>query len=231
MDRSEHQVARFGGMNGRHERFRVAHFAHEHHVRVFAHRVLHADAEVDHVEPDFTLVDQTLVLGEHEFDRVFERENVLAILVIDQIEHRSDRRAFAGTRNPGQQHHALIEMAKLFDLRRQEETAEVGHKTVHAASHEPDVTKLLQQIHAEPPVRAFHIERMGKVGAAVLLEDLAVPLVHEREAKPDHFFIGDRLAVHRPERTVDADHWRLVHLQVQVAGLELHACPKELVDL
>ena len=79
MDRAEHQVARFGGVDGRHERFLIAHFADEHDVGVFADGVLHADAEVDHVEADLALVDQALVFGEHEFDRVFEREDVLAI--------------------------------------------------------------------------------------------------------------------------------------------------------
>ena len=79
VDRAEHQVARFGGVDGGHERFLVAHFADEHHVGVFADGVLHADAEVDDVEADLALVDQALVFGEHEFDRVFEREDVLAI--------------------------------------------------------------------------------------------------------------------------------------------------------
>ena len=72
---------------------------------------------------------------------------------------------------------------------------------------------------------------MREVGAAVLLEDLAIPLVHEREAEANHFLVGDRLAVHWPQRTVDPDHRRLVDLEVQVAGLELHASAEQLVDL
>ena len=79
VDRAEHQVARLGRVDGRHERFLVAHFAHEHDVGVFADGVLHADVEVDHVEADLALVDQALVFGEDEFDRVFEREDVLAV--------------------------------------------------------------------------------------------------------------------------------------------------------
>ena len=79
VDRAEHQVARFGRVDGRHERFLVAHFAHQHDVGVFAHRVLHADLEVLHVQADLALVDQALVLGEDEFDRVFERQDVLAV--------------------------------------------------------------------------------------------------------------------------------------------------------
>ena len=57
----------------------IAHFAHQHHVGIFADGVLHADLEVDHVQADLALIDQALVFGEDEFDRVFEREDVLAI--------------------------------------------------------------------------------------------------------------------------------------------------------
>ena len=93
------------------------------------------------------------------------------------------------------------------------------------------MAELLQQVHAEPPVGAVDVERVGEVGPAVVLENLAVPLVHQREREPDHFLVGDRLAVHRPQRAVDADHRRLVDLEVQVAGLELHASAEQLVDL
>ena len=143
MDGAEHQVAGFGRVDGGHERFRIAHFADEHHVGVFADGVLHADAEIDDIEANFALVDQALVFREHEFDRVLERENVLAILMVDQIEHRGDRGAFAGARNAGQQDHALVEMAKFLDGGRQKETAEIGHEAIDSASHQADVSELL----------------------------------------------------------------------------------------
>ena len=114
VDRSEHQVARFGGVDGRHERFLITHFADEHDVGIFADRVLHADFEVDHVQADLALIDQALVFGEDEFDRVFERENVLAIPVVDPVEHRGDRRALAGAGDAGEQHHALVVSGKAF---------------------------------------------------------------------------------------------------------------------
>ena len=72
VDRSENQVPRFGGVDGRLERFAVTHFPDEHHVGVFPHGMFHADAEVDDVLPDLPLVDQAFVFGKHEFDRVFE---------------------------------------------------------------------------------------------------------------------------------------------------------------
>ena len=70
MNRTEDQVARFRRVNRRFERFTVAHFPDEHDVGVLADGVLHADFEVDHVLTDFALIDQALLFGEHEFDRV-----------------------------------------------------------------------------------------------------------------------------------------------------------------
>ena len=64
VDRAEHQVPRLGGLNRRLERLAVAHLAHQHHVRVFADGVLHADHEVLDVLADLPLVDQALVVGE-----------------------------------------------------------------------------------------------------------------------------------------------------------------------
>ena len=108
---AEHQMARFRRVDSGHERFRIAHFADEHDVGIFADGVFHADAEVDDIEADLALVDQALVFGERELDGVFERQDVLAVVVVDPVEHRGDRRALARAGDARQQHHALVEMA------------------------------------------------------------------------------------------------------------------------
>jgi hypothetical protein len=77
--------------------------------------VFHTDTEVDHVLADFTLVDQALVLGVDELDRVFERQDVLAIDAVDVIQHRPDRGALAAARDAGQQDHALFVVTELLD--------------------------------------------------------------------------------------------------------------------
>ena len=80
MNGSEHQVARFGRVNGGHERFAITHFADEHDVGIFADGVLHADFEIFHVQADFALVDQALIFGKDEFNRIFQRQNVFAVV-------------------------------------------------------------------------------------------------------------------------------------------------------
>ena len=46
MNRSEHQVAGFGGVDRRHEGLFVTQFADQNDIGVFTHRVLHADSKV-----------------------------------------------------------------------------------------------------------------------------------------------------------------------------------------
>ena len=69
--------------------------------------------EVLHVHADLALIDQALVVGEGELDRVFERENVLAIAVVDPVEHRGDGGALARAGNARQEDHPLVELAQL----------------------------------------------------------------------------------------------------------------------
>ena len=60
------------------ERLHITHFSDEHDIWVFADRVFHRDFEILDVDADLPLVDQALVRGVNEFDRVLDRQDVLA---------------------------------------------------------------------------------------------------------------------------------------------------------
>ena len=137
MNRAEHEVAGFGGVDGRLERIAVAHFAHQDHVRVFPDRVLQRRVPVDDVEADLALVDDRLLVLEHELDRVFDREDVQGLTLVEVVEHGGDRRGLARTGNAGEDDHALVKLAQLFDGRRQPEALERWQRGVYAAGNEP----------------------------------------------------------------------------------------------
>ena len=111
VDRTKNQVPRFGCVNSSHKRFLISHFTNKDDVWVFPHGVLHRYFKVLDVRPNFALIDEAFFFGVDELDWVLERQNVFAVLRIDPIEHRCDRRAFSGTRNASQQHHPLIVLA------------------------------------------------------------------------------------------------------------------------
>ena len=214
------------------KRLPVAHLAHQHHVGVLADRVLHADPEVLHVHADLALVDQTLVVGEGELDRVLQGEDVLAVAVVDVVEHRGDGGALARAGDARQKDHPLGELAQPGQHGREKEVLEVGDDVVHPPRDQPHLAQLLQDVHAEPPALAFQLQRMGEVHAAVFVEDPLPPLLQleHREDQPHHLLGVDRVAVQRPQRAVDADKRRTTDLQVQIASLELHQGPEKLVD-
>ena len=109
--------------------------------------------------------------------------------------------------------------------------SKVGNAVVHAPGHQADVPQLLQQVDAEPPGDAVEVTGVGKVGPARLVEDLSVAVVHHRKAEPDHLFVVDRAAVHRPQGALDAHHRRTADLEMQIAAFELDHGPEQLVDL
>ena len=136
---------------------------------------------------------------EDELDRIFERQDVLAVAAVDPVEHRGDGRALARTGDAGQQDHALVELAESFDDRRQVEALEVGNPVVHPAGDQADVPELLQHVHAESPAACRRRRRCRRSRPRRRVEDLVRPLVHHGKTEADHLFVVDRRAVQRPQ--------------------------------
>ena len=60
---------------------------------------------------------QALVAGVDEFDRIFDRQNVLGPVLIDVLEDRRQGRGLARSRRSCHQHQPLGHAAHLFDHR------------------------------------------------------------------------------------------------------------------
>ena len=168
VDGAEHQVPGLGRLDGRLESLAVAHFAHQHDVGVFADGVFHADLEVLDIHADLALIDQALVVGEGEFDGVFQGQDMLAVVVVDPVQHRGDGGALAGAGDAGQEDHPLAVAAEFFQRRGQVQGAEIGDEVVHPPRHQPRLPHLLQDVDAEPPALAVDLHHVGEVDAAVL---------------------------------------------------------------
>ena len=85
VQRRQHEVAGLGGDERRLDRFHVAHFADQNHVRVLAQRAAQAGGVVERVEADFALRHDGLLVVVHEFDRVFNREDVQRAHLVDAV--------------------------------------------------------------------------------------------------------------------------------------------------
>ena len=72
---------------------------------------------------------------------------------------------------------------------------------------------------------------MREVDAPLLLEDLPLPIAHDRHADLPHPRVVDLGVLERLERALHADDRRLVCLEVEVAAAELDEGFEEAVDL
>ena len=160
--------------------------------------MLHSHAEVKHVLSDFPLVNQALVLGINELDRVFQCEDVLAVNAIDVIQHRSDRCTFTAAGNPGQQDHALVVVAKFLHRSGQIKSPKVGNEIVDTPCDQSDLTQLLQQVNSETPIDPIDIDDISEVGAALLIKNCQVAVIHHRQQQPDHLLVIDRRPIEWP---------------------------------
>ena len=197
MNRPEHQVPGFRRVHGGFERFTVSHFTHQHDIGVFTHRMLHGGMEVTDVLAQFSLVDQALIGLVNEFDRVFNRKNVLLMITVDPVEHRGDRGRLTRTGHTGEQHHSLIVDAQVFENGWQEQSLKVWNASFDLTSHHSHFAHLDEQVHAVPPRFAFVFHNVSKVRPPGIFEDLLITLVHEGPAEIAHFVFVDRRHVER----------------------------------
>ncbi len=104
MQGAEHQVAGFRRRERQANGFQVAHFAHQHDVRIFAQRGTQRLAESQRVAMDFALIDQATFAFMHELDRILDGYNVIRAVVVAVIDHAGECRRLARSGRPGHQH-------------------------------------------------------------------------------------------------------------------------------
>ena len=112
---AEGQVAGFGDAQRGLDGFQVAHFADQHHVRVFAEGGAQGVGEALGVGVQFALVDQAVLVHVHKFDRVLDGEDVLVPLGVDLVDHGGQGRGFARAGRSGHQDQPARLVAQLAD--------------------------------------------------------------------------------------------------------------------
>ena len=124
MQRAECKVAGFRDTERGFDGFEIAHFADQHHVRVFTKRGAQGVGKTLRVRVQFALVDQAVFVHVHELDRILDSKDVLVALGIDLVDHRRQRRGLARTRGPGHEYEPARLVAQLADHRGQTELVE-----------------------------------------------------------------------------------------------------------
>ena len=93
---------------------KIAHFADENDVRIFAQRAAQRGGEGLRVHADFAVIDQRLLAAMHKLDRILDRDDVILAMQIRVIDHRRERGRFAGAGRAGHEHEPFFSIANFF---------------------------------------------------------------------------------------------------------------------
>ena len=123
VQRGEDEVAGVGRLERRVERFEISNFADEDDVRVLAQHAAQRLAERRRVGADFALVDVAVDVAMQELDRILDRDDVRAAILVDVLDHRRERRRLARSGDAGDEHEAARLHRDLLEHRRQVQLA------------------------------------------------------------------------------------------------------------
>ena len=164
VDRAEDQVARLGRVHGRLEGLAVTHFADQDDVGILPHGVLQRRCPQSITSmPTSRWLMRHLSSVNDELDRVFDREDVQPLALVDVVEHRGDRRALARAGDAGQDDHPLVVLTDLGQDRREMEVLEVGDLVVRPRGPPGRAAHLLEQVDAEPGLVVAVEDDVGEV--------------------------------------------------------------------
>ena len=213
VERAEDDVPRFGGGNRGFDRFQVAHFPDEDDVRVLTQRAADRVGEGHNVDADFALVDGRLFMIVVEFDRVFDRDDVVVDVRVQPVDASGERRRLPGTGRAGNQNHAARTLNQLFHDGRRPELLHREHVVRNLTQNHPGVPLLFEDGNAET---GFVAEREPEVGAAALLQFLLAAARRDTFHQRNGVGRLERFRFQAHHAPVQTKHRRLTDGDVQV---------------
>ena len=149
--------------------------------------------EIGHVDADLALIDQALDVVVEVLDRVFQRDDVLVVVVVDEVDHAGQAGGLARTGRPGdQQQTARPDDEPANDLG--DAHLLEGHELAgNTPQHHADVAALLEDGHAE----ADAVDELdGEVGAPFFLQFLLAAIRRDALHQAGGIVVVQHLGVH-----------------------------------
>ena len=215
MQGAEHQVAGFGGGDRQLDRLQIAQLPHQDHVRVLAQGGPQGIGEAAGVVVELALMHHALYRFVGEFDRIFDREDVLSPVLVDVIEDGGEGGGLARAGGTGHQHQPLGGAADLLHDRWQPQHRQLGN----AVAQRPQTGGIGAALAIDIDPEACHaLEAVGAVELPGLLQLLALGIVEHREDQPVAGFLIQHLLLDRPELSVEAAVGGQAGADVQIAA-------------
>ena len=160
-------------------------------------------------------------------DRVFQRDDVPVVVLVDEVDHAGQAGRLAGAGRPGDQQQAARPGDEPPDGLGHADLLEGQELARNAPQHHADVAALLEDGDAEAVAVG---ELDGEVGAALLLKLLLAAVGRDALHQGGGVVLVQHLGVEPAHTAVVADDRRLPDGDVQVARLELDDRGQQLVD-
>ncbi len=161
----------------------------------------------------------------HELDGVLETDDIEAARRVEVIDHRGQRRRLARARRACDEHHALMQIAKFADDRRQTESLHARNIAGDAAERCANTSFLAIDVDAESPAVGADV---GKVEILTVLKTLLLSVGQYLLDVVLELGATEIAKLDRHEIAVQAQHWRnpdrKMHIGATLCQPELEEC-------
>ena len=228
MERAKHHVARFSGGDRRLDRLQVAKLADEDDVGVLSQRAAEGLREARHVGADLPLVDRALLRLVIKLDRILDRDDVVIVGFVDEVDQARERGAFARAGGARHEKQATRPLGHLLADFRYTQLLRSEHLVGDLPEHHGDRALLLEHAHAETG-QVFEGE--AEVAATLFGQLRLASLGRDRFHQAVGVVGGEHLGVLGRHGAAHAKHGGQAHRDVDVAHASLHGRRQKLVDL
>lgn len=203
-------------------------FAQQDHVGIFPQRRTQGRGEALGIALHFALVHQAVLLRMHEFDRVFDGQDVLLAVLVQVVDHRRQCGGLAAAGGPGHQHQPAGRLGNLPKHFPQSQLLQALYPRGNQAQHRTDAPGVPEGIDPKPRhTRQF----MGEIQVIAGGECLALSFAHQFMDQRLHLWPFQGRARQRANIAIDAQHRRQPGGQMQVRSAPGSAQAQEFGDV
>src|SRR4051812_27612043 len=228
MQCSEYQVSGFSSRQRKADGFEISKFAHQNDVRILTQCTAQRVVERQGMRADFALVDEAFFAFVHKLDRVFHRQNVTHLVLVDVVDHGGERGGLSRTGGTCHQHHAARVLGDLLEDHRSLEFLQGQHLGRDGPHDRPGSAVLDKGIDTKTGQVG---NRKGEVALEVFLVELALTIVHDVVDHGVHVLVFHGRQIDAPDVAMHPDHRRKTGGKMQVGSLVLNHKREELSNV
>ncbi len=215
VQRAKDHVTGLGRGDRTFDRFQVAHFADQDHVRIHPQGSTQGFAERRHVDTNLALVHRATLVLVVVLDRILERDHMVIHRVVHVVDHAGQGGRLATAGGAGDQEQAARPIEQLLDrFGWQPELLEGQEQVGDLPQHHRDVATLLEDRDAESSLGA---KGEPEVRPAHFLQLLLVPLGSDTLHQTHHVVGFESLGFEFDHAAVETDDGRLLGGEMQIA--------------